>query len=466
MKLANPLLKPQFSHSLSMWFIVFTALFLIFPPRILGEPGTGDIPNLGDDRITQDQIEEGGKLSFNEILNFGLRIFSTPFNKFDGYGERAPELRPTLQGNSTFLRVNGLDAQSCLECHAIVSSATIPATFGVGGAGGSSSNVIFRPTKINLKNGDMNGRFINPPFLFGSGGVELIAKEMTIRLQELKAQALANPGEEIALTAKEVLFGTIIAKRNGELDTSNIKGINQDLVVRPFGRKGEFATVRAFDRGAMQFHFGMQPIEVVGEGEDPDGDGVTDEIRIGELSALHIWSTSLPKPEMVRLSENSARGFIIFNQIGCADCHRPFLNTNSRLLTYSYPEVEQDPTENIFYKIDLRQTASFKDNKDGGLDVPLFADLKRHDMGDELAESFEGDVPRGEFTTARLWGVADTAPYLHDGRALTIKEAILMHGGEGEVSRTKFADLDSETMQALLSFLQSLRTPTKGIQLK
>ena len=87
-------------------------------------------------------------------------------------------------------------------------------------------------------------------------------------------------------------------------------------------------------------------------------------------------------------------------------------------------------------------------------------------MGSELAESFEGDVPRTEFTTARLWGVADTAPYLHDGRALTIKEAILMHGGEAETSRNAFAALEDDKMQIVLSLLNSLRTPTKAIQAK
>jgi cytochrome c peroxidase len=461
MRLSNPLLRPQFTHLLSLWFIVVIALLLIFPSIALGQQLIGEGPNLGDDRITQEQITEG-TLSLNQIRNFGLRIFSTPFNKFDGYGDD----RPTLQGNGTFLRVNGLDAQSCLECHSVASSATIPATFGVGGAGSGSSNVIFRPTRINLKNGDTNGRFINPPFLFGSGAVELLAKEMTIRLQELREQALLNPGAEIVLTVKGVSFGTIIADRAGHLDTSNVKGISEDLVVRPFGRKGEFATVRAFDRGAMQFHFGMQPVEVVGEGEDPDGDGVTNEILIGELSALHIWGTSLPKPEMVKMSENSSQGFVVFDQIGCSGCHKPFLNTNTRLLTYSYPEVEENPTANTFDEIDLAQIAKFRRNQDGGIEVPLFADLKRHDMGSQLDESFEGDVPRGEFTTARLWGVADTAPYLHDGRALTIKEAILMHGGEAIDARNAFDALGNQEMQALLSFLNSLRTPTKGIQVK
>jgi CxxC motif-containing protein (DUF1111 family) len=193
-------------------------------------------------------------------------------------------------------------------------------------------------------------------------------------------------------------------------------------------------------------------------------DGVTDEILIGELSALHIWSTSLPKPVMVKMSENSSQGFITFDQIGCAECHMPFLYTNTKLLTYSYPEVEEDPTVNVLHEIDLAQFANLRRNQDGGLEVPLFADLKRHDLGPGLEESFEGVVPRGEFTTARLWDVADTAPYLHDGRALTIKEAVLMHGGEAIDARNAFAALEGKEMQALLSFLNSLRTPTKGIQ--
>ena len=67
-------------------------------------------------------------------------------------------------------------------------------------------------------------------------------------------------------------------------DLSAIRGIDADLVVRPFGRKGQFSTVRQFDLGALQFHFGMQPVEVVGEGLDPDGDGVNDEVLVGETA--------------------------------------------------------------------------------------------------------------------------------------------------------------------------------------
>ena len=90
--------------------------------------------------------------------------------------------------------------------------------------------------------------------------------------------------------------------------------------------------------------------------------------------------------------------------------------------------------------------------------VPLFADLKRHDMGPELSESFGGELA-AQFTTARLWGVADTAPYLHDGRALTLTDAIAMHGGEAQKARNRFVNFYDREKKALLAFLRSLRTP-------
>ena len=62
-------------------------------------------------------------------------------------------------------------------------------------------------------------------------------------------------------------------------------------------------------------------------------------------------------------------------------------------------------------------------------------------MGAELSESTGGGLDRW-FTTARLWGVADSAPYLHDGRATTLADAIRMHGGEAEDARGAFVDLD------------------------
>ncbi len=452
---------------------IVTALALCVVSGFVQAELPGEGPRLGYDRIDQLAIETQS-VNLKEIRLAGLKIFSTPFNKKDGYGDGPmdsdnptdPGGRPTLGGNGTFLRVNGLDGQTCLECHSIISNAYVPARFGIGGVGGSGSNAIFQPTFIDVddslefEQAAMDGRFINPLFLFGSGGIELLAKEMTAELQGLKYQAQQAPGVPVPLETKGVSFGELVY-RDGDFDVSKIDGIDADLVVRPFGRKGEFATIRAFDDAAMMFHFGMQPVEIVGEDEDADNDGVSNEVLIGELSALVIFNTTLDRPTEDKRSKSANEGRDIFMSLGCAYCHRPSLTTESRTLTYSFPEIEDDPYANIFYEVDLEKAPTkFKKAKSGGLEIPLYADLKRHDMGIGLAESF-GHSLDTHFTTARLWGVADTAPYLHDGRALTLGEAILMHGGEAQATRDRYAALDEGSQAKLLEFLLSLRTPAK-----
>ena len=424
---------------------------------------------MSDLQMSQDDIAND-RISPHTLRRMGGLIFSTMFTKLDGFGHEPSgtpepdfsETRPTLQGNGTFLRVNGLDAQSCIECHSVLSNAAVPSRFGVGGVGSGSANVMAKVTWVDpTSRGEENfaGRFINPPFVFGSGGVELLAKEMSLDLQQLKTQAQQSPGTRVALVTKGVSFGSLSCQQDGTCDTSQVEGVDADLGVRPFGRKGEFATVRAFDVGAMEFHFGMEPVELVGEGVDRDGDGVINEVSIGQISALHIFNTTLTPP-LMDLSRNAQDGQELFEQIGCADCHIPALTTNSPTLTYSFPEVPTDPTANVFYSVDLTDyPAFFEEAEQGGLLVPLFADLKRHDMGAELAESF-GEELAAQFTTARLWGVADTAPYLHDGRALTLTEAITLHGGEAQEARDEFIQtLDAQEKETLLAFLRSLRTP-------
>ena len=450
---------------------IATIISVLFFTQTHGADLPGEGPRLGHNRINQQMIESGSR-SLHEIRKAGLKMFSTPFNKQDGYGDGPMNLdnptdpggRPTLGDNGTFLRVNGLDGQSCNECHSIVSNATVPAQLGIGGVGGSVSNAIFQPTLIDVSNqldldmAAMNGRFINPPFLFGSGGIELIGKEMTTELQALRRSAIANPGVPVPLVTKGVDFGVLL--HDGvEFDFSAVQGIDNDLVVRPFGRKGEFATIRGFDDAAMMFHFGMQPIEVVGLNVDDDNDGVKNEVFIGELSALVIFNTTLERPQQRHVNKAAAKGAEIFESVGCTSCHKPNLTSNSQVLTYSFPEIENDPSANVYYTVNLASAPSkFRKTKGGGLVVPLYADLKRHDMGAGLAEFFGHELDR-QFTTARLWGVADTAPYMHDGRALTLGDAILMHGGEAQAARDRFAGLPENDQANLLRFLRTLRTP-------
>lgn len=445
----------------------------------LAQNPPGEAPALGTNRITMSDIT-GGSLSLQQIRRRGMEIFSTPFNKLDGYGDgpfdtfdpdaTSPGHRPTLGNNGTFLRMNGLDSQTCLECHNVESTLTIPARLGIGGMGGIAATALPEVRYIDIDDEDdhgfatFDGRIINPPFVFGAGGVELLAKEMTAELQGLKASAQSTPDVPVALVTKGVDFGTIVFDSQlGDFDVSGVEGIDDNLVVQPFGRKGNNQSVREFDLGAFQFHQGMQPSEIVGAGVDADNDGVADELIPGEISAVHIFGVTLERPLAQRGGPDEAMGRSTFLSIGCADCHVPRLFTDSRFLPMSFPEVDTDPYANVFMQIDLSQEPPAFRPVGNGLAVDLFSDLKRHDMGPDLAE-MTGHELDPFFVTPRLWGIADSGPYLHDGRALTLTEAILAHGGEGAASAADFSALSDTDKANLLKFLRTLRTPRNAAE--
>jgi len=440
---------------------------------------------------------QSGKISCTEARQLGLLVFSTPFNSLDGLGDGPFDInewnddptafghRPTLQGNGQILRVNGLDAQSCNECHGFVKHSTLPPTLGIAGVGGMVQNAIIMARLIDVADSkddrvsyqpyhvpdlplvadgvaDYNGRFANPPFLYGGGGVELLAKEMTADLQELLKKAQGAPaGSVVSLDTHGVNFGYIISYGGGFVDIQN-QGINEDLVVRPFGRKGENFSMRDFDRGAMQFHFGIQPEELFWLA-DEDGDGVTREVSIAEMSVLHIFDVSNPRPYQYKMDGVELAGEGLFRSVGCANCHMPQLVTRGLAVPVAHPEIATDPWANVYYKVKLEK-AGFEDDPYGtGVVVPLFSDLKRHYMGPGLEETFEraGEIPQGDFVTARLWGIADTEPYLHDGRATTLHQAIIMHGGEAQGVRDNYLALTAAQQESLIMFLKTLHTPDK-----
>ena len=391
------------------------------------------------------------------------------------------------------LRVNGLDAQSCNECHLFVKRSTRPPVLGIGGVGGIAQNAMIMPglidvsdssdDRVNYVSGhepdlalrpdgvaDFDGRYANPPFLFGGGGVELLAKEMTRNLQHaLVAARDAEAGTTTHLTTHGVDFGHIETLEGGAVQL-HAEGIGFEdnagrrpeevLVVRPFGRKGQNFSMRDFSLNAMQFHFGLQPVETAGEREDPDGDGVFDEVSVVDMSSLQVFNVTNPVPFVEPLGSAAMQGFAHFLDAGCAGCHVPVLQTETRFLPLSFPEVPHDPWQNVYAQIDLVEVGFEPVAGEDGVYVPLFADLKRHDMGEGLAETFSrGEISNAEFTTARLWGVADTAPYLHDGRASLLSQAIEAHGGAGRESRDAFMRLQDDAQAQLIRFLRRLRTP-------
>jgi len=472
-----------------------------YSPPALGDDGAAHPTIPSHDTLIDDY--NAGRIGLDDLRQMGLSVFSTPFNTFDGLGDgpfdaaetdtRSLGQRPTLQGNGLALRVNGLDAQSCNECHTIVSNRTRPPTLGLGGVGGLVQQAMIMPTMIDVADSsddrtafaaghdpdlplefdgtaDYNGRFANPPFLFGGGGVELLAKEMTADLRAaLDVAASSSAGTVVDLETHGVAFGQLVSLGGGDVDFSGVEGVSHDLVVRPFGRKGESFSMRDFDRGAMQFHFGIQPVEVVGDGVDGDRDGVLNEATVGELTVLHFFDVANPRPvkDVPRSKaekDDDSVGAALFDNLGCAGCHRPSLTTREREVPLAFPEIAHDPSANVYARVDLTG-AGFDTVRGAGVEVPLFSDLKRHDMGPRLAETLEPGsalaIPNSHFVTARLWGIADTAPYLHDGRATTLYQAIWYHDGEALDARDGFLALDADVQKVLLRFLGRLRTPSQ-----
>jgi len=118
--------------------------------------------------------------------------------------------------------------------------------------------------------------------------------------------------------------------------------------------------------------------------------------------------------------------------VGCAVCHVPALRTRADW-----------PTPQL-----------------AGIDAPVFTDLLLHDMGEGLADGQqeEGAGPR-DFRTAPLIGLSVLPAYLHDGRARTLREAVLGHGSPGsEAAGTveRFQALAAEDQDALLAFVGTL----------
>ena len=435
----------------------------------------------GANRVQQADL---ASMSRDEIRLAGMRMFTKPFLTSEGFGDGndvnptgAQTERGSIQGIGTFQRVGGLDGQTCLECHSIISRRTVPMKFGIGGVGGLNNSVIgaggntFVDLNLSLQSGgdpkkNIDGRVINPPFIFGSGGVEQLSNEMTI---ELQAQIAAAPaGATTALSAKGISFGSITKDATGDIvvdgdgnavgaeGTFNLQAASDDfMVVAPFGRKGSEKTTRTFDVGALSFHMGM----AVDDGVDHDNDGVVNEVTEGELSALSVFVGTAQTPFAKRPNRKARRGRQLLNDVGCTECHVPKMETNSKFLGFRSPEIAQDPTANVHTTVDLtKKPMHFKRNHQGGVTVPLFADLKRHYMGADLAE-FNGDAM---FTTGRLWGIADTAPYLHDGRALTLTDAIQMHGqpdSDAFDAVNNFNGLSNSDQEAVLAFLNTLRSP-------
>jgi hypothetical protein len=439
------------------------------------ERATLSLPQQGIDR---------GCVDLDTVVDVGRALFQRPFSTQDGLGplrgERPGLARVQVPGEG------GPDAVSCQSCH------------WKGGDAGAGDRV---DNALVLGDGDdvASAQARNPPALWGAGWAERVAAEMTADLHALRADARARAaragrGVAVDLVTKGISFGVLRAAADGTVDARDVVGVDDDLVVKPFGWKGTHATLRGFVADSLHLHFRMQAEELVarppahlvlGDGprDDPDGDGVTREIGEGQLTALVLYLATLEVPPFLALDEGPDRadelysnelsfvrspelamrwvdGMALFEQIGCASCHVPFLPVSDPVYR---TRAALSGTETA---VDLSaQAAHPRPHRSGGTGawlVPAFSDFKRHDMGEALAASadsvpHEHGIHRRAYLTRRLWGAQTTSPYLHTGEAPSFDEAIVLHGGEAADASAAFVALDEDDRVSLRLFLAALQ---------
>ncbi|MEO0496174.1 MAG: di-heme oxidoredictase family protein [Pseudomonadota bacterium] len=440
-----------------------------------------------DERITDrssDGLKLSGALSPSELAaltNLGEHLFVGKFTKLDGAGRpmATQAIIPTKRrrpARSSIARLPGPDASACSSCH------NEPV---IGGAGDTTANVFVSEGFTNANFDTTDPQFSNERntnHLMGAGLVELLAREMTVDLTSLRSKALKNAREtnepvKVDLITKGIGFGHITAHADGTVDLDGIEGVDSDLQIRPFSQKGVFTSLRQFTVNAMNHHHGMQANERFGPrwtGEaDFDEDGVTDELLDEEIAALVAWQATLPaptqaKPENVQWLSMSAEGQATYVDIGCATCHVPALPLDSTIFSDPGPldmagTLRADEAEALSYDLAMFDWVKrLPRNKDGALMIPLFSDLKRHQISDQRTAHFGNEllaqrfVERDQFQTTELWGLASTAPYGHRGDLTTLDEAIRAHGGKAAHASQAYASLSEAQRDSLIAFLKTL----------
>jgi hypothetical protein len=477
--------------------------------------------------LTNEVIAGQNAQAFQQSFALGDAMFAAKFHAGDGgganvgVGERYTRMpRADLAGagqwaTHTPARATGPNATGCTGCHNLG---------GDDGAGDSSANVHRDANHTHALN-QMVQR--NTPHVFGLGGLQKLGEEMTADMQNARNSARTALGcgstttagsRTVTLTSKGVAFGTlVITHTSGSTactealsapTSGGAKSVATDLVVRPFQWKGANAFIRDFVRGALHNEIGMQSTELLGSPTvdpstvDGDGDGVANEVFVGDVTALTLYQAAQPRPttrqELASLgvipalssAEQTAiaAGSTAFDSMGCSSCHVRQLTVNDVIFREpsnnanfrdpgnlfpngrSYGNAALDPANPVSFDITKdgpenngihtangQTLGSFVRDSSGHATISLFGDMRRHDMGAGLAEEVD-EIGTGKsvFLTENLWGVGSTPPYLHDGRAASLTEAILEHGGEAQTARNNFAAASTATQKNLIAFLNNL----------
>jgi mono/diheme cytochrome c family protein len=275
----------------------------------------------------------------------------------------------------------------------------------------------------------------NPTALFGLGLVDTISE------QDINAAAMKQ-----ALNAPDVK-GRVSRLKDGRIGR--------------LGWKGQTANVEDFVLNACAVELGL---EVPGHSQAnspqaPKYRTTGLDLTADECSALVAYVRALPRPIEREASspaeaKHIAAGKAAFTSVGCASCHTPKLGSVAGLYSDLLLHDMGD---------DMADDGSYSDGFDDGSDDPFGPDV------DPIAANAAKDKPapsraaRGasqrEWRTPPLWGFRDSGPYLHDGRAQTLDEAVALHGGQGEASAKAYFALSPRERLQVEAFLKTLTAP-------
>lgn len=503
--------------------IALVAFVGLSVPLIAQDAGHGtDVAaaNIGREVAVPEHLADGDefRVSLHKLLEHGKLLFEAKWTTQEGgmrpltKGTGSPIADPSspLDFPRRFNRISAMDSNSCAGCH--------NAPFGVPGGGGDFVTGVFvlgqrfdfatfdhADPIVTRGSQQENGQpatmqsianFRATLGMFGSGYIELLAREMTADLQATR-NAL-QPGQSAALSSKGVSFGQLARRADGTWDTSQVTGLPApslassgassppDLLLRPFHQAGAVISLRQFSNNAFNHHHGIQATERFGVGTDPDGDGFRDEMTRADVTAVSVFQATMAVPgrvipdhpaieAAVRLGERR------FSDIGCAVCHIPELPLDSAVYSEPNPynpagnlQVGQAPT----YAVDLNRgdlpQPRLQQRRHKTM-VPAYTDLKLHDIcsgpGDPNVEPLDMQVPASnsaffagnrKFLTRKLWGAANEPPYFHHGQFTTLREAIVNHDGEARSQKVAFQALPAAEQDAIVEFLKTLQVLPPG----
>ncbi len=330
----------------------------------------------------------------------GQALFERNFHRSSGLG--APEL----------------NADSCRACH------RDPV---LGGAGALELNVsrFGRERGTGDRFEDLPGgqglSKLRPPYVAGR---EEAPSEADV-FEQRQTPSILGDGRIARIRDEEILAN----EDPLDLDGDGIRGVARRLVIDGrselgrFGWKAQVPRLSDFVRDALGGELGLTTHDdgrgfALTQDGDERADPELDEAAVADLSAFLL---DLPAPRRTgSLEPEVLLGELVFERVGCAKCHVPELAS-----------------------------------PDGP--VPLYSDLLLHRV---WPESFRGmsepGAGVGVYRTPPLWGIRDTAPYLHDGRAAGLRAAILLHDGEARGVRKAFEALPLTERSALVAFLNDL----------